>query len=211
MQSRHLDRFYSKKSTKQPGSKYKSCDELPLYNFIKIMLTDDLSWLIIAGEPDNLGDTWSEILAEANELSDLPKSVLAFKLRKRITYLSNKIDIVNILLNRLSLSRNTEVIKLLADMGFSFPFNDVAADTERAKRRLNNDNAQLRLALVDYAEAVKDDGDVMDQKAWDNEIFELGKYAGHAINRKETSVSEYLAAKKSYRNYVEYLKKNKGA
>lgn len=204
-----LSRSFSKKLTKPSDSSYTSCFDLPLYNFIQITLTNDLHWLVISGNPDNLAELWSEILGEYSDISETPEMVQAFKLKKKIKFLSNKIDFVNILLNRLSLGKNTGVIELLVEQGFTFTFDDLPTDIERSRKRLSNDTAKLRMALADYASLVKEDGDIATLQSWEDELFELSKYRGFAIDKHKTTVSEFVAIRKSFKAYVEYLKKSK--
>jgi hypothetical protein len=210
MRWKPLSLFYSKKSeTRSQGVSYTSCLDLPLYNFIQICVTDDLKWLVISGEPDNLKEVWASILAEFSDMSDSPQLDNVFKLKKKITFLTNKIDIVNILLNRLSLGGNKDIVKLLISWGYSFGSSDIEKDIERARKQLNNDTAKLRMAIADYAEATKGSNETSTLQDWEDELFQLSKFSGFAINKKQTTVSEYAALKKAFNAYVEYLKKKK--
>lgn len=113
------------------------------------------------------------------------------------------------LLNRLSLGGSTDIAKLLVSWGYAFKFVDIQKDIEGVRKQLNNDSAKLRLALAEYKEATKSDGETSTLQDWEDELFELSKFRGFAIDKKQTMVSEYLALKKAFKAYVEYLKKNK--
>lgn len=190
-----------------PQSVYSSCSDLPLWNFIEISIT---------GELDKWGvdeKSWESIIAEYTELSGNSSISKMFGLRRQITYLTNKLNIIQYIINALTLKRNEQLIQLLQkEYGFNkLTFDDLFNDMQRVVSLSKGEVVKLRLAKKQFDDLQKDaPTETISRFDWDNNLRQLGKYQGYPIKKKETTVSEYLAIDKGYKEHIEYLKKQNG-
>lgn len=188
-------------------SVYSSCSDLPLYNFIEISITGDLDrWGVNE-------KSWESIIAEYTELSGNSSISKMFGLRRQITYLTNKLNIIQYIINALTLKRNDQLIQLLQkEYGFNkLTFDDLFKDLQRVVSLSKGEIIKLKLAQKQFNDLQKDaPTETMSRFDWDNNLRDLGKYQGYPIKKKETTVSEYLAIDKGYKEHIEYLKKQNG-
>lgn len=177
---------------------YTSCFDLPLYNFIQISLR---------GEPEKWNvsdDGWEIILSEYSDLAGDKNMTHVFNLTRQITYLTDRLNIIQLIIDELSIRRVEGLIDLLRkDLGFQLKFEDLQSDLAKVASRSKSDLIKLKLAQSQYDELQKKGGESATEADWNDELAVLGKFQGYAVRQKETTVSEYLAVKKQFRQYVE--------
>lgn len=188
---------------------YRSCAELPLSIFIKIVTTDDISFLSTDGKDSNeeINKVWADIYSEYFELCDSSDCKHMINTVKTIAIAENKIAIINAAVSVLRIGHSEQMYNVLSRLGFKARrfdnFEERGAELDRiisrakslvhvlneAERQLSNmENTGKKATLSDYT----------------NSIVRLGKYQGYRIDPEHTSVAEYLAIQKNYRLELEY-------
>lgn len=186
-------------SSSQNLNKLPGCNDYLLYDFIKVTTGQK-------PPPAN----WDDILAEYSELSGDVTLSKVFNLTKQITYLTNRLNIIQLILNQLSLKRNEELVAELVKMGFRLPFTDLENDLQRVVTLARSDNIKLKKFISEYEDLKSQPTKAGTEFDWDENLRELSKYQGYPINKRETTVSEFLAIEKGYKEHIEYLKKQNG-
>lgn len=190
---------------------YKSCSELPLYNFIKILVFNDLSYLIIKGKPRNLHALWNDIFEEYVKLTGDEKQSELLMLYKETAFLSNKIFLVQSIVYSLRIQYSKELQDMLIKQGFRIDLN--VKDLSSYQKKLDNVLTQLKKVQSDLdrrKEEIKkhDTGEKVSESYYDEVLSELSKFQGYRLNSKEISVSEFVSIRNRYNKYVkDQLKK----
>lgn len=184
---------------------YTSCDDLPLYNFIRIVVDNDLSQLY--SEPAkfihkqaDLAAIWEDIFNEYNQLTNNTQSVHIFHLIKDITVLGSKIDIINQIVNCLMNAKD------IADYQ---PLIDILNEYGCAHIKITNDNKeealkrcisickrfavqQLKLN-ADYDKLNENNSNKVTTQDFLNSVAVLSKHLGFQIPLHSTTVSLYIS------------------
>lgn len=193
---------------------YKSCYELPLYNFIKIVVTGDLTWLyktkhkrkFLQTTDKSLQQTWESIFNEYTSLAGTNASNHLFQLLKELTVIDNKLKIIQHIVMYLGRSYaqddNTQsLVKILRSYGFLFSYSpetikkDLQLTISSAKRLL----IQRQEAEIDYNKAMES-SDKVDEKHYYQALAHLSKFMSFRIDAKATTVIEYLAYLEIYKS-----------
>lgn len=182
---------------------YTSVYDLPLYNFIQISLYNEHEkWLV---KPE----TWEKILTQYSELSGDKNMSHMFNLVRQITYLTNRLNVIELLVKQLNVRRIQGLVDLLKnDLGFKLTFDDLQADLKRVVSLSKADVIKLKLAQKQYDDLKSKSGGEVTESDWIDEISVLSKFQGYAIKQKETTVGEYLSIKKEFSRHIEQIKKN---
>lgn len=184
---------------------YRTCEELPLYNFIKIAVHNDLSWLN-ADAPEQgtqLKQVWEAILEEYNSLSGNTKSAHVLSLVKEITILNNKLYVIQSCVDFLQHTRSEELIQILKDMHFRFTYSpetmqkDLKLTVSSAKTLL----MQRREAQKEY-EVLQGKEEPLTEKDFYALLTQLSKYNGYKIDAKQTSVLEFTVLMDQYNQSI---------
>jgi len=96
---------------------YKFCDELPVFNFYKIIETKDYSWLYVDFDGYNkieitndIDNIWESIYTEYLELTGDSTSILYYEVVKELLYLQTRYNVVGTLLQQLSMGKMSKQI-----------------------------------------------------------------------------------------------------
>lgn len=177
---------------------YRSCSDLPLYNFIKIAVTGDLSWIYSETKKPwhrNIDEqsAWESLFAEYNELSGNQNSEHIYVLARLITSLNNKLRIVHSAVNVLSEKYDKRLCDMLVKMGFRHQFT---SDTLIQDLMLTLSNAKSMLIKKQEAEREYEELNKDSQKATEKDynalIAQLSKYMQFRIDPKKTSVLDFI-------------------
>jgi len=201
-----------------PGTYHQSCSTLLLSHFFEIMITGDLSWLIINGNtlPSQLEEAWDTIIAEYTSLIKTEKTDDIFMLYKKIKQTQFLMDYVDKCIDALKVKYDADLAAWLGEKGFG----EVEYSTDRdvylrslfgiktsAKVLvvlLNQYNAEYKLLNKDNE--VFPETETEKRFRYEKEVAELSRYQGQRINKQITVVLEYAAI---INNYLEYIKINK--
>lgn len=195
---------------------YTSCSELPLYNFIKIVVHDDLNFLYserrtVFNRNIDLQPLWADIFAEYSTISNNTQSKHVFALTKEITVINHKLDIIQRAVNHLAKPGNYDVrlCDMLRRMGFMYKYNpdslmnDLKLTISSAKRLV----IRKQEAEDDYAKL-----NVSDKKVTEDDFYglvrQLSRFNGFPIDVKKTTVTEFVKDINAFN--VENAPKNNG-
>lgn len=177
---------------------YSSCSELPLHNFIKIVVHDDLSWLYserrtVFNRNIDLRPLWGDIFAEYTTISNNTQSKHVFALTKEITVINNKLQIIKKAVDFLSNHYDVRLCDMLRSMGFMYKYtpesmqNDLKLTISSAKRMV----IRRKEAQDDY-----DKLNVSDKKVTEADFYglvrQLSRFNGFPIDAKKTTVTEFV-------------------
>ncbi|RYE40024.1 MAG: hypothetical protein EOP48_25150 [Sphingobacteriales bacterium] len=178
---------------------YTSCADLPLYNFIKIAVTGDLTWIYAEQKKPwhRHGDEkgiWQDIFAEYNELSGNRNSAHVYVLVRLITSLNNKLRIVHSAVDVLSRQYNKSLCDMLIKMGFRFSFSPetLVQDLQFTLTNAKSMFIKREEAEKEYAEMNKDSKRAS-EKDYNALIAQLSKYMQFKIDPKTTSVLDFIS------------------
>ena len=170
-----------------------------MYDFIQIVTTGKLGNLT--------AQEWESVYSEYTEMSGSSSTNKSLDLAIQITYLTNRINIIQSLVQRLYMRRNDEVIALLVEMGMFFSYDDLNADLDRVLIKLKGEELLLNMANAEYKELGLNEGEKATEFDWYNILSELAKFQGYAVNPKQTTVTEYCALEKRFRAHIDYMNK----
>lgn len=196
-------RFLLKNSKRLQSDNAPTCSTLPLISFIKVIVTGDLSYL---GKLKNPEDVWQAIHSEYTELSGDTSNSRGLELAKQISFLTNKINITNLIVYQLSLrGRNEDLVIELKNMGYRLMFKDFEKDLERVLSLSKSDHIRLKDAQTQYKEIEK--GEKTTEKDWYRILSALAKHRQVAsINPALITVMEYICMDLEFKEYINAMK-----
>lgn len=190
---------------------YKDCNDLPLYNFIKVITTDNKKWLL--SDKDNwllkpdLETIWDDIFMNYIELSNDNRSSAIFSLVKEITILRQNINIINDAMYVLSRTAKLEdhkdtisILKKTAGVYFTFSKDTIQDDIKKTFNHCKRMLVDLDILMGEYKKLSSDESQKATEFDYVEQIIALEKYMGISIDTKTTTVAKYIG-------YVNALKK----
>lgn len=191
---------------------YRNCNELPLSVFIKIVTTDDISYLSTDGKGSvmDLNAAWTDIYSEYFELCSSSDCKHMINTVKEIAIAENKIAIINAAVTVLRIGHSDKMYGILARLGFKVKrldnYEERSAELDRVISR-----AKSLVYILNEAErqlsTMENRGKKASLEDYTNSIVRLGKFQGYRIDPEETSVAEYLAIQKNYKLELEWQAK----
>lgn len=187
---------------------FASCADLPMYNFIKLVVLNDLNWLY--SEPKrwylrnvDLSDLWTNIFDEYTELSSDKQGNHILEVMKDITRINGDLFIINSIVDLLrSASKNGENISeyepslnILRGYGFYFEYLNVTI-LEDCNKVLNSAKTmliELKDAQIEYDKINTSDNSKATEKDYYDTMGELSKFQGHYIDTKLISVIDFIS------------------
>lgn len=189
---------------------YTSCETLPLYNWIKLLVTSDLKYLYVSRpmfyhNHSKAAEVWENIFNEYTELTNDEKTNQVLSLIKGITVINNKLEIVQSAINLLAIARPLSdyqaTIKLLKDFGFNYRFNDqtISDDLKRTASSAKRMIIQRKQMESDY-EKVNSGTEKATEKDYYNMLTQLSKFLGFHVDAKKTNVLQYISYVEQFNN-----------
>ena len=184
---------------------YRNCDELSVYNFHKILETNDYSYLIVGFDGyDKLefdekkaDEIWGNIYEEYCKLTKNNKSLLYFAIFQELLYLKTRYQVARILLMQLSNNNNSEefvleCIERLREWKYKIdkekPLKD---ELERMIHQLKVSENKIHIKKEELDNLNVEEGDKLSLIEQNVKLeLALGK---NKIDTKKTSVSEHVA------------------
>lgn len=175
-----------------------------MLNFIKITTSGDLKWLGRCLDPK---ERWQIIHSEYTELSADAQSSRALELAKQITFLTNKINITNSIVEYLYLRGPVDsLIKELQQMGYRLKYTDLITDLNRTLTMSKSDHVKLANAKEQYGKL--GNSEKATEFSWYQVLAALAKHRGVMnINPTLISVTEFVAMDREMREYVSMMNK----
>lgn len=180
-------------------TEFTSCSDLPMFNFIKITTTGDLKWIGKCEDPAKL---WEQIHSEYTELSGDQQSSRSLELAKQISFITNKINITNTIIQHLATRGNVpELVLELQNMGYRLKYIDLDKDLQRTISLSKSDHIKLSSLKEQYAKLAT--GETTTEFQWVEILSALAKHRQvMVINPALITVTEYLAMGKEFRMWI---------
>lgn len=200
-----------------PGTYHQTCSTLLLSHFFEIMITGDLSWLIIKGDvlPSQLEEAWEKIIEEYTSFIQTEKTDDIFLLYKKIKQTEFLMQYVEKCIAALEIQYDNELANWLNERGFG----EVAVTNDRElymkslKRiktgattlvvLLNQYNAEYKILNKDNQNVSIQQSESQKRFAYEKELAILSRFMHMRINKQTIVVTEYAAI---INNYIEYNK-----
>lgn len=187
---------------------YQSCSELPLFNFIKVLVTGELKYLIIKGRPSNesLASAWDNIFNEYTTLCGGLQQNHILLLLKEIAVTQNKLIIIQAIIDQLSKQYNSDLADMLRALGFRRKFDPQNREEYTNDLKLTVSQAKTLMVRLEQRKAELNNmrsGNEVKESDYDSLIAELSKFQGYRIHTKEIMVSEFISI---FNNYKKSLK-----
>lgn len=189
-------------------STYKSCSDLPLYNFIKIVVENDLDYLY-AKKPTflhkkaDLPALWDSIFDEYSSLSDNTQNAHVLELLKSIKEIEFKLSIIaaciEVLTNCVKENLNVKdyqlTIETLRSYGFYHEYSNLTLQEDI--KRIISGSKTLHIELGDLVaeyekiDLNKDSGAT--EKDFVDEVALVSSFHKIQIDTRRISVMEYIS------------------
>jgi hypothetical protein len=177
----------------QLGKAYRECAELPLYNFIKIVVSGDLKWLTKWGIVFGKVEIWNQIFTEYTELNPDKKEDRSVMIIKALNFNSNKLYIIRTCIRLLEANPDNNPVKdILAGNGYRNVDNLKLLYTQSKHLEVIIRDYQQQLAAIE-AEKEKGRDKTLTESDFDNTLVALSKHFGFEINSKSITISKYCA------------------
>jgi len=190
----------SKRSTQnykpisQAGRAYNSIDDLPLCNFVKIICTGDLKWLIIEGNPAELAAIWGIIKAEYSDASGDTSAKHILQLAIEVETTKNTLVLIELIVGYLSVQRSEELIKILQnDFKFRLAYDDLERDLVRTISQAKTQLVKMEKAKAEYIKLTEKDSPPTNESSFWKTLQLLSKSQGYQISAHKITVREYLS------------------
>ena len=183
------------------GTLYLTIDELPLDCFIRCTCDGDLKALIITGDHDDmiLYTAWESIYEQYVDALKDKDQMYILKLTKKINALEFDIKLIQLCIKRLSVEFSADVLaalkKVIPVPGKFNPDDaeqyakDLSIAVTRSKSLiLEIENKKGELSRVTPKKA----SEKMDRTAFDALIIRISKYMQFKVDKKKTTVSEFV-------------------
>lgn len=184
-------------------STYKSCSDLPLYNFIQILVYDDKNLLYNRPKKPwhkaaDLDSIWDSIFMQYIEESKDDRSKAVLELMKEISFISNKLEIiqqcVNLLANVPSVDGYEKTISILKTYGFQYQFTNetIIKDLQRtvkSAKQIIIERDQLKTQL---SEINKNEQERATEKDFSVHLANISSALHLTIDPKSTTVMQYI-------------------
>lgn len=192
----------------EPFELYKDCSELPLYNWIKLAITNDYKWLIKSGHTINdLSEHYHLMHEEYTSLVKDVRSTQELKLKISITTIANRIDHITVCINQLRIKRDERLIEILQnDLGFhKLTYEDLYKDLDLTETLMRSDIVKFQQKKQQYEKMLEDMADGNNGEAdFYSQIQIIAKWLGFGIDVYKTSLMQYV----SYLNALKLEIKN---
>jgi len=191
-----------------PIEVYRSCVELPLYNFIKIVVNNDLKYLykknkLFYHKSPDLIAVWDLIFDEYSRLSDNTQNSHILELLKEIRTIELKISLINTIVSLLrSVAKNGSnivdyepSINLLKQYGFYFEYLNVTLldDCDKVLNQSKTLQIELNDLQSDYNSLTSANNSAATEKDFIDEVALISSHHKIQINTKQISVMEYIS------------------
>lgn len=198
---------------------YTSCEELPLYNYIRCDVYGNLKHLIISGNPtaEELQTAWEKIQEEYFSLSESTFDAYAMTLFFDIARMEMQLEVIANCVDLMAYGTKyhcPELLDILAGYGYTVerdPNSPTFVDTiKRIEKRAKSRLIQLKDKRARF-EQLKEgkEGNKITVAYYDNVLTTLSKHYGDTIYADRITVSRYASMLTQYMEYADSLKNQK--
>lgn len=180
---------------------YDSCSDLPLYNFIKIVVFGNLDYLYfekktIFNRNIDLQGKEKSILDEYSVLSGNKSNTGFLSIVKQLTVVSNKLFLVQTIIAYLRTSYTLELTTILKDMGFRYKFTEESLEVDLIATENSAKKLIIRQKELDneFKASTEKKGNTQEvtEKDWMAMVTQMSKYMGFHIDTKKTCVAQFV-------------------
>lgn len=190
-----------------------SCETLPMNSFISCLIDKDYSQLVIDGNPtdEELHNAWNEIYQQYANIVGEGQQNYTLVLAGEIERLSYKIKVIEDSVNILRLYKFDELVDILHEHGFNFPF-DIE---DEAKYRTDLDRVLNRLKPIisGYEQRIREfeniqksnDTEPVNRTYFNSVLSSLSKFIGGLILPENITIGYFATTLNLYLKYVESI------
>lgn len=184
---------------------YNDCSELPLFNWVKLVCSGDLKWIVSEGRCEDakeLQEQYTKLVAEYSTLIRDTRTTQELKLKIQVTQLANKIDQVNVAMHALRTGgRDLEIIRILRTpvpngLGFGrLSYVNLEHDLKLTESYLKMDEVRYKQRSLEIETLLKkaEANGGNSESDFYSEISSLSKWLGFGIAPRETTVIQYVS------------------
>jgi len=192
-----------------------TCNTLPLSLFIRCLVDEDLTALVIEGDADmqTLTNAWQAINQEWMDLCGNKQNNYLLVLALEIERMSFSQEVTVCAVDALRMCRFDDLVKVLHEQGYRFPFNP--SNPEEYHNDLNRVLARSKRHLVDIQDKKQQyerlkgggTGKKVDHQYFNQMLVILSKFIGYHIDEERTTVARYATVANMYYQHIEQLEK----
>lgn len=197
---------------------YRDCSEISIYNFNKVVETDDYSWLVVdydgykpvEFDEEQAADFWRDIYNEYTKLSDNNETALFYELLLEIHRLKIRRYFVTILIQELRIGGTQKVVDGFIDSlkkwrVFINPDRPLNTELDKAERQLRAAQNKIELKENELEQLKERQEDAI---SLEEQIVRLEQGLGrNNIDPKTTSVKKWLVMIKEYKALLDRQRK----
>ena len=184
---------------------YRNCNELSVYNFHKILETNNYSYLIVGFDEyekinineKEASDVWNLIYEEYCKLTEDNKSLLYFAIFQELLYLKTRFEVATTLLKQLSNGIDDKIVVLKyinALRVWKYKINKDKPLDEELDRMVNQLKASTNKIQIKQSELEDLNVNNSDKLSLIEQVVKLEQALGrNEIDIKKTVVSKYIA------------------
>lgn len=197
------------------------CSQIVVDDFIKAYCRNDLSVLVISGQPsqEQMMDAWNELYFEYASIIRTDESNHIFNLHRKITSMRIQCSYVDLATNLLKLQFlenciDEDVVLQLQNFGYEIEITDDKEKWERQLNRIVSLCKTIKWDLADLEDEMKrlnnaNSGKKQSETDFIQNVVMLQKW-GYPVKRKETYMDEYAQAMNIYIKEAKQNSKNNG-
>jgi hypothetical protein len=177
---------------------FNTCNEVVLSAFIKAIVKQDYSGLIKSGSPseNELSTAWDKVFNEYLTISGDTHISTLLALLKSIAILTNKITLIEMIVQQMAVKHNPGLAEQLRSLGFRFQYEDGPELRRELEITITQSKSLLLLLQQDEAELKelrKDEGGAATEQDYQKQISAIEEFKGHSINEDVYTVARYVA------------------
>lgn len=191
----------------QPAAYYRTCNQLTLDRFIRVLVDGELSALIISGVPEEgaLAEAWAGIYYEYLEINKDNESIYIINLERDISLLSDELNRIDDALEFISAPSISMVDpdtlsalqKVLADYGYKIDFTLSGEKHVRQIKVLKNRYSSRRLELTrkvnEYNDYISEKQNMTIDRSYFNRMLNrMGKHFNCYIEESKITVARFV-------------------
>lgn len=217
----NLDNSHSSQPAKQEVTQssntyHQSCRTLTYDRFVEILITGNLRWLAISGNPSEkeLASAWQIISAEYSELVKTEKSEDIFKVWHKIIYTQFKINFLEVSLGILKDRYDLDIAAAVAQWGYDLVMP--LEDRGNYLKQIYGIEMEAKLLIVllnqyhnEYKLLNNEDGKaevIRTIKDYEKDLAILSRFQGYRIKMEEITVLAYCSI---VNNYIDHCNQQK--
>jgi hypothetical protein len=185
---------------------FSKCTEVVMTAFIAAIVHHDLTCLIKSGKPlqAELETAWDKIFNEYLTISGDSQIQQILALLKEIAIITNKLTLIEIIVNQMAIKHNPGLADQLRSLGFRFQYNDDENLLRELELTITQSKAHLLTLQQNKAELEelrKNEGGAATEMDYEMQLSELSKFQGFQLDPDKLTVSAYCAILKRFKNF----------